>query len=141
MRYVCFLILAPLMLVLSSAEPAAADPKFYTIFKKEYLDNHPDKNFVAVVHKGTNRCLVCHQGKKRKNHNEFGKHLVPLLDRKTDLKNNEKIATELKKVVAMHVDPKDDKSETYLDRIKASKWPGGEFEELQKEPAEPTAAK
>jgi hypothetical protein len=39
-------------------------------------------------------------------------------------------------VVAMHVDPKDKKSETYLDLIKASKWPGGELKQLMEEPKE-----
>ena len=34
----------------------------------------------------------------------------------------------------MHVDPKDEKSETYLDRLKASKWPGGNLEDLKKDP-------
>jgi cytochrome c2 len=104
------------------------------VYKTEYLDNHKDKEYVATVTKAANRCFTCHQGKSRKNHNEFGKHLVELLDRKKDLRNKEKIAAAIKKVVAMHVDPKDEKSETYLDRIKASKWPGGELEELKKEP-------
>jgi cytochrome c2 len=106
------------------------------------LDNHPDKKFVAEVNKGTNSCLVCHQGKKsRKNHNAFGLPLVELLDRKKDIKDVPKIAAALKTVVEMHVDPNDEKSETYLDRIKASKWPGGELADLQKEPAEQTASK
>jgi hypothetical protein len=142
MRYFCLTISAAMLVAAGFVSPASADPRFYTVFKKEYLDNHPDKKFAAEVNKGTNRCLVCHQGKKsRKNHNAFGLPLVELLDRKKDIKDIPKITAALQKVVAMHVDPKDDKSETYLDRIKASKWPGGEFAELQKEPAEPTAAK
>ncbi len=84
--------------------------------------------------KAADRCFICHQGKNRKNHNPFGDHLVEMLDRKTDLRDKEKISAAIKKVVAMHVDPKDEKSETYVDRIKASKWPGGELAELKKEP-------
>ena len=142
MRSVRFMILAALLTAVCIASPAGADPRFYIVFKKEFLDNHPDKEFVAEVNKGTNRCLVCHQGKKsRKNHNAFGKPLVELLDRKKDIKDVPKITAALQKVVAMHVDPNDDKSETYLDRIKAGKRPGGEFSDLQKEPAELTAAK
>jgi cytochrome c2 len=142
MRSVCLIMLPALLFVAGIASPAAADPKFYTEFKKLYLDKHPDKKFVAEVHKGTNRCLVCHQGKKsRKNHNAFGKPLVELLDRKTDLKDVAKITAAIEKVAAMKVDPDNEKSETYLDRIKASKWPGGEFEYLQKEPADLTAGK
>jgi hypothetical protein len=141
MRCVRLIILVALLFGVCIASPAGADPRFYIEFKKEYLDNHPDKKFVAEVNKGMNKCLVCHQGKKRKNHNAFGKPLVDLLDRKKDLKDVEKIRAALKKVVVMKVDPNNEKSETYHDRIKASKWPGGEFADLQKEPAEPTAAK
>jgi cytochrome c2 len=134
MRYFCLMSLGVAMAVFL-AEPAAAIPQFYTVYKKEYLDNHADKKYAEAVNKGTAKCLVCHQGKKsRKNHNEFGKHLVDLLDRKKDLKDTKKVSDALKKVLAMHVDPKDDKSETYLDRVKASKWPGGEFKELEQEP-------
>jgi hypothetical protein len=61
---------------------------------------------------------------------------VELLDRKKDLRDKEKIIASIKKVVEMHVNPEDDKSETYLDRIKAGKWPGGELEDLKKEPPE-----
>ena len=38
----------------------------------------------------------------------------------------------------MHVDPKDDKSETYGDRIKAGKWSAGDLEALKKEPEKST---
>jgi cytochrome c2 len=106
------------------------------VYKTEYLDNHKDKKYTAEVDKGTNKCYVCHQGKNRKHHNKFGQPLVDLLDRKKDANNKEKIKEALKKVVEMHVDPKDKKSETYLDRIKASKWPGGELKELMQEPKE-----
>ena len=139
MRSIFLFTLAMLLSVLCAAEPALAVPQFYKVFKKGYLDNHPDKKYAEAVNKGTAKCLVCHQGKKRKNHNAFGEHLVELLDRKTDMKDVEKIKAALEKVLAMHVDPKDEKSETYADRIKASKWPGGELEALKKEPAEEEA--
>ena len=35
----------------------------------------------------------------------------------------------------MHVDPKDDKSETYLDRVKAGKCPVGELRNSKEGPA------
>jgi hypothetical protein len=134
MRYACSLIVATLLICLVSARPAAAVVQFYNVFKEEYLNNHPDQEFAAAMNKGTDKCYVCHQGKNRKHHNEFGIHLVELLDRKTDLKDKEKIKAALAKVMAMHVDPKDETSETYADRLKASKWPGGELEEVKKEP-------
>jgi hypothetical protein len=137
MRYVSLMILATLMLVSFAPRPAFAILQFYQVYKKDYLDNHPDKKYAEEVNKGMNKCYVCHQGKKsRKNHNAFGVHLVELLDRKKDMKNVEKISAELKKVVAMNVDPKDKKSETYADRIKASKWPGGELKDIMEEPKE-----
>jgi hypothetical protein len=135
MRHVGLRIVVALLLVIGIARPSAAVVQFYMQFKKEYLDNHPDKEYAEFVNKAANRCFVCHQGKKsRKNRNPFGQHLSELLDAKKDVKDKEKIVAALKKVVVMHVDPKDEKSETYLDRIKASKWPGGELEDLQREP-------
>lgn len=137
MRYALSTILATLVLVLCTASPAPAVLQFYKVYKTEYLDNHPDKKYVAEVDKGTNKCYVCHQGKKsRKNHNEFGKPLVDMLDRKTDLKDEKKIKEAIAKVVAMKCDPKNEKSETYLDRIKASKWPAGELKQIMEEPKE-----
>ena len=133
MRYCRFLLAASVLVAF--AAPALADPKFYMVFKKEYLEKHPDKKFAEAMDKPDVRCLVCHQGKKsKKNHNAFGLPLVDLLDRKKDLKDEKKISESIKKVLAMKVNPKDPKSETYLDRLKASKWPGGELEDLKKEP-------
>ena len=131
MRYCCFVLALPLLITLVS--PAGAVPKFYEVFKKEYLDSHPDKKFAEAVEKTDVKCLVCHQGKKKKNRNSFGQELAKLLDRKKDLKNDAKISASIKKVLAMHVDPKNEKSETYMDRLKASKWPGGELADLKKE--------
>jgi cytochrome c2 len=123
------------LVALGIASPGFAVVQFYMQYKKDFLDNHPDKEYAELVNKSANRCFVCHQGKKnRKNHNAFGRHLTELLDWKKDAKDKEKIADALRKVVALHVDAKDDKSETYLDRIKASKWPGGELKELEREP-------
>jgi hypothetical protein len=135
MRYRYLLVATVIVLGgVAASRPAHAILPFYNVFKTEYLEKHPDKRFAEEVGKASNRCFLCHQGKLRKHHNEFGKHLVPLLDKKEDLKNVDKISAEIKKVFAMHVDPKDDKSETYLDRWKAGKWPGGKLEDLKKEP-------
>lgn len=140
MRYLCLLALAALLIAVAPARPAGAVAQFCKVFRTEYLDNHPDQEYAAALNKAAVRCLVCHQGKNRKHHNAFGEHLEELLDRKKDVKDVEKIKAALKKVVELHVDPKDDKSETYLDRIKASKWPGGELEDLKKNPPEESPA-
>ena len=139
MRSLLQLIVVALV-VASTAQPAAAVVQFYNVYAKEYLDTHPDKEYAAAVKKAAVRCLICHQGKKRTNHNPFGDYLVEMLDRKKDLRDVKKISASIKKALEMHVDPKDDKSETYLDRVKASKWPGGELDELKKEPPEQQAA-
>jgi hypothetical protein len=136
MRYRCLLVAATILIGAVATQPAQAILPFYQVFKKEYLEKHPDQKFAAEVDKASNRCFICHQGKVRKNHNAFGKHLEGVLDKKEDAKNVEKISASIKKVLEMHVDPKNDKSETYLDRLKASKWPGGELDELKKEPKE-----
>ncbi len=128
-------LLFAIPLLLSLASYAGAVPKFYQVFKKDYLEKLDDKKFVEAVDKPDVRCLVCHQGKKKKdNRNSFGKELAKLLDRKKDLKNDKKITESIQKVLDMHVDPKNEKSETYMDRLKASKWPGGDLEDLKKEP-------
>jgi hypothetical protein len=64
-----------------------------------------------------------------------------MLDRKKDLRDVKKISESINKALAMHVDPKDEKSETYADRLKAGKWPGGDLEDLKKEPPEEEQAK
>lgn len=135
MRYVCLFLLAAIVWSVT-AQPAAAVLQFYKVWKEQYLDNHPDQEYAALVNKGTNKCFVCHIGKKRNQHNEYGQHLVELLDRKTDLKDKEKIAAAIKQVGELHFDPDDDSSETFDQRIAESKFPGGELDDLKKEPAE-----
>jgi hypothetical protein len=133
MRFACLLAAAALV-AFGPARPAAADQQFYNAFIDEYVKTHENKQFIELVTKEA-KCLICHQGNKsRKNRNVFGNEVDKLLDRKTDAKDREKIVAALKKVVAVKVDSKNDKSETYADRIKAGKLPGGELEELKKEP-------
>jgi cytochrome c2 len=134
MRYRYLLIVASLLIAITVARPASAILPFYNALKKDYLDKLEDKKFAEEVNKASNRCFMCHQGKNRKNHNVMGVEVAKLLDKKKDAKDTEKISASIKKVLEMHVDPKDDKSETYLDRLNASKWPAGNLEDLQKEP-------
>jgi len=140
MRKYCLLSVAAIVLALSFVRPSVAVLQFYNAFLDQYIKPHPDKKFAEMVQKEA-KCLICHQGKLRKNHNVFGKELKKLLDRKKDAKNTEKILASFKKVLAMHVDPKDEKSETYADRLKVGKLPGGELADLQKEPKEEEAQK
>jgi hypothetical protein len=135
MRFLCTLLLAGFLFSLT-ATPAAAILPFYKVWEAEYLANHPDKEYVALVKKPANRCFVCHVGKKRSHRNVYGAQMEELLDAKKDMKDKEKILAAIKKASEAHVDPNDTSSETFADRIAASKFPGGELEEMKKEPAE-----
>ncbi len=137
MRYLCSMVLATIALTVWNPSSAHATLDFYKVYKAEYLDNHPDKKYAEEVDKGTNKCFVCHQGRKsKKNHNVFGLPLVEMLDKTKDKKDIEKIKAAIAKVADTKADPKNEKSETYLDRIKASKWPAGELKEIMEEPKE-----
>ena len=135
MRNVCLILLVGLF-VSATARPALAVLQFYKVWETEYLTNHPDQEYATLVKKPANRCFVCHVGKKRTHRNAYGAQLEELLDWKKDAKDKEKIAAAIQQVGAMHVDPNDDSSETFAERIAAGKFPAGELEDLKKEPAE-----
>src|SRR6185436_14647811 len=120
MRYYCFLLAIPVSIAI--ALPAGAYPQFQKAFQDGYLKSLKDKKFAEAMEKGDVKCLVCHQGKQKKNRNAFGKEVSKILTKK-DQKDTEKIAAGLKKALSMHVDPKNDKSETYLDRLSKGQWP------------------
>jgi hypothetical protein len=138
MRKLCLPLVVAVVFSMGAARPAAAIQQFYNAFVDQYVKDHPDKKFAEMVQKDA-KCLVCHQGaKSRKNRNMFGKEVDKLLDRQKDMKDAEKIVASLKTALAVHTDPKNDKSETFLDRVKAGKLPGGNLDDLKKEPtAEP----
>jgi rhamnose utilization protein RhaD (predicted bifunctional aldolase and dehydrogenase) len=135
-----FALMLSFLIAAGSAQQALAIAQFQAAFIKEYINDHPDKEFQKFV-KTKAKCHICHQGKvtpKNVHHNAYGKHLVELLDAKEDKKDLEKIKKAFEKVAKMHSDPEDDKSPTYGDLIKDSKLPGGDLEASQKEPAEET---
>jgi hypothetical protein len=119
---------------MGSARPAVAVQQFLTEFDKMYLADHPNEEFQKAARDPKMKCLICHQGKNRKNRNVYGAFLDELLDRKKDIKNVDKIKEALAKVGAMHSDPEDESSPTYDELIKAGTFPGGTLEEASKEP-------
>jgi hypothetical protein len=134
MRFACLFLAASALFIFGVAQPAAGVQQFYDAFVATYIKDHPNKEFAEHVTKDA-KCLVCHQGtKSKKNRNVFGNEVDKLLDRKTDAKDQEKIVAAFKKALDMHTDPKNDKSETYADRVKAGKLPGGTLDDLKKEP-------
>jgi cytochrome c2 len=141
MRYRFLLIAATPLIAVLASESAFAIPAFSKVFVKEYVVNNENKQFAEEAAKSPNSCYICHQGKERKNRNAFGKEVGKLLDKKKDAKNEQKISDSIKKALEQHVDPKDDKSETYMDRVKAGKYPAGTLEQLKKDPPKDSAAK
>ena len=135
MRNVC-LILVVAVLLSTTAQPAAAVLQFYKVWEAEYLANHPDQDYAALVKKPANRCFVCHVGKKRTHRNAYGAQMEELLEWKKDAKDKEKILAAIKAAGEKHVDPNDDSSETFGARIAAGKFPAGDLEDLKKEPTE-----
>ncbi|HMP05073.1 MAG TPA: hypothetical protein PJ982_01880 [Lacipirellulaceae bacterium] len=130
------LAVAAAALVAGSARPAAALLQFFKVFDEVYLADHPDEDFVKTARGAKMRCLICHQGKKRTNHNPYGIHLVPLLDKKEDIKDVEKVKKVLAEVGAMHSDPDDESSPTYDELFRQGQFPGGTLEEASQEPPE-----
>jgi hypothetical protein len=98
--------------------------EFVAMYVKEKPESTEEKALAAEVEKA--KCNVCHVGKDKKTRNEYGKALDVLLDKKTDAKEVEKIKASLKKVESERSDPKDPKSPTFGELIKAGKLPGGE---------------
>ncbi|HEX6962485.1 MAG TPA: hypothetical protein VF175_11500 [Lacipirellula sp.] len=136
-----FALILSALIVAVAAEQALAIAQFQAAFIKEYINDHPDKEFQKYV-KTKAKCHICHQGKvtpKNVHHNAYGEHLVELLDPKEDKKDVEKIKKALAEVAKMHSDPEDENSPTYGDLIKESKLPGGDLEESKKEPEEKKA--
>jgi hypothetical protein len=127
------LVLASLLL-LSCAAQAGATLQFQKVFVREYLADHPDREFAAFAQRKA-KCNICHQGTKdRTQHNRYGDELAKLLDHQTDKNNVEKIVTAFKTVADVPVDPSQPAGDTFGGRIKNSKLPAGELDELRQEP-------
>lgn len=130
------LILPTLILGIGLAKPCFAVLQFQKEFYEIYnIDKKAEEktDFAKAVLEA--KCYLCHQGKKsKKNRNCYGQEMSKLLDAKKDKKDKEKIAAAIQKVAKLHTDPKDEKSPTYGDLIKAGKLPCGPLEEAKKEP-------
>jgi cytochrome c2 len=107
----------------ANADKAFRD-EFVAAYVKAESDNPKEKGFAAAVEKA--KCNICHVGKVKKNRNRYGKALAELLSRKTDTEDKEKIQAALKKVEAKRCDPKNEKSPTFGELIRAGKLPGEE---------------
>lgn len=120
-----------------ATKQASAFVEFHKEWVKMYIDDSDEseemKEYQKLVAKGKYRCLVCHQGKKKQNHNEYGKHFIGKIG-KDDKKDTDKIVEVLKEIGKMKSDSDDEDSATYDELIEEKKFPGGELEDLEKEP-------
>lgn len=135
MHYRVVSCLTGILLTASLTQPALAVLQFQKEFVKLYVGDDKESDWALQVKAA--KCFICHQGKSRKHHNSYGQHLVPLLDRKKDAKNPEKIIEALKKVAAIHSVEGDNSSPTFGELIKSGTLPGGSLEECKKEPEPP----
>jgi hypothetical protein len=123
--------LTAILFFLALTQPALAIPPFQKEFLKLYAqDKESEFGQLATSAK----CFICHQGKNRHHRNPYGQQLDPLLDKKTDKKNPEKIIAALKQVAEMHSVAGDDSSPTFGELIAQGKLPGGTVEECKQEP-------
>lgn len=131
MRKLCVILLFSTLF--ASAQSVLAIQAFQNVFMEKYIKNNEDKKFSEYVTTKV-KCFVCHQGKNRKNRNVYGAQLAELLDKKKDIRDLKKINEALDKVAKLHSDAKDDKSPTFGELIAKGKLPGGELEDLKKDP-------
>ena len=111
--------------VIQSAHAIGAfSNEFKGKYVKEDSKEKKDQDFAKLVDEA--KCNVCHMGKSKKDRNSYGVELSKLLDRKADKDNKDKILSALAKVEKLPVNPKDKKSPTFGDLIKAGKLPGGD---------------
>ena len=118
-----------------AVQPAHAIKPFSDEFTVKYVKKDSkekkDVEFAKLI--SETKCNVCHKGKSKKDRNLFGAELSKLLDKKADKGNKDKIQDALVKVEKLPVNPKDKKSPTFGDLIKAGKLPGGKPVEEKKE--------
>ena len=111
------------------ASSTYAIPPFFKQFQIKY-DESAD-GYADTVKEA--KCLVCHQGKKKKNLNSYGTALSAHLSKK-DKKDVDKIVAALDTVAAESSDSEKKDAPTFGDRISEGKLPGGELEDLKQEP-------
>ena len=123
----CGAFAAGVMLWLGTPQ-AEAVKRFKDEFEAKYVKpDSKDPNERALADAAAKaKCLICHEGKRKKNRNAYGKALAELLDRKKDRDNQEKIRAALDDVAKKKSNPDDADSPPFGDLIAGGKLPGGE---------------
>lgn len=137
----CFFTLLALFAAAGFSGQASAYPNFFKAWVKTYVAESENAELKDLVLKQA-KCLVCHQGKKKDQLNPYGHnfyghegesdHLIG----KKDQKNEAKILKAIQAVGELHSVEGDEESPTYAELIASGKLPGGELEDLKKEPGE-----
>jgi hypothetical protein len=117
--------LAALVMFGVAMSPALAIKAFKDQFESKYVKEKPanDKEKALAEAVAQAKCNVCHEGKKKKDRNAYGKELSKLLDKKVDKEDVKKIQKTLDQVAKLKVDPKDKKSPSFGQRISEGKLP------------------
>lgn len=110
--------------------PAFAYKQFMEEWMELYITDDTDEQLSADAKQA--KCFICHQGKKKDNHNPYGIHFVERLG-KGDRKDVEKIVAAIKEVGDLP-SSQETGSPTYAELIAEGKLPGGTLEECKEEP-------
>lgn len=124
--------LLALVVAFGAVASAVAFPPFQKQFLVKYADG-TDEAYTKLA-KDDAKCLVCHQGKNRKNRNAYGQALAELIGKK-DQKDVDKIVAALEEVAKKSSNPEDSKALTFGELIEEGKLPGGELDAVKAEPA------
>ncbi len=112
------------------ATPSLAIKQFQDQFLEKYADGS-DEAYTDLA-KGA-KCYVCHQGKKKKNRNPFGRAHAEHLTKK-DKKDVDKIVAALEEVAEQSSNADDPDAPTFGELIAEGKLPGGSVEDAKQEP-------
>jgi hypothetical protein len=137
MKRVCISVVLGLVAVAFSVQSASALPPFNKEWLAKYVEGNTNTKFVEAV--GTTKCNVCHAGKSKKEHNEYGlvvrKYLTKAkVNEIKDKHGDDRAAAdaETKKYIsdglAKAEAEKNGSGKTYGEMLKAGELPGGAAE-------------
>ncbi|ADB18963.1 conserved hypothetical protein [Pirellula staleyi DSM 6068] len=126
MKKVCLTLAGGLLVVALMASQASALPPFNKEFTAKYVEGNSNAAFVEAV--GTAKCNACHEGKSKKDKNEYGKAVAKFLT-KADFEKVKADADAAKKYIVEGLEKaaaeKNAAGKTFGELIAAGELPGG----------------